>query len=1197
MPKKLPHISLSQRRLLDRVLYVAEEEFDSWPESVQELALSLASEIFIIRYNPFIPPERVKKSVFDRLDAEKVGLSEVYYNDLRQRLDTYWQEFLEDQEFKDSILDRLRQIIPPEHIVASPKALVECSTDATDLRLEIPLLMLSPGSTEEIQSIVRLASEMGFALVPRGGGSGLTGGAVPAHRHSVILSLSRMKTILEVDPAAQIICAQAGVITLTAIQAAAQKDLVLTVDPASKAASSLGGNISENAGGPFAFEYGTTLDNIYSYKMVLPDGSLIEVCRRDHPWRKILAEDTAIFDIYAEDGTLSDSVALNGEEIRATGLGKDVSNKFLGGLPGVQKEGVDGIITEACFTLHPRLEHSRTLCLEFFGRSMRNAMLVINDLVGLRDTIRREGDLVKMASLEEFGSKYVQAIEYEKKSQRYEGEPISVLLLQLDSNDTDALNAAVANIVNIAEAYDKVDVFVAGDAKEAEVFWEDRHKLSAIAKHTSGFKINEDVVIPLEAIPEFSDFLEGLNLYYLARAYRRGLNAVNQLNEIDPGDEFIQMELDITSRILKQTMGPGDIAEQELQLQISYFFRDLRSRYPDLDKELRAIRDTIFATRVVIANHMHAGDGNCHVNFPVNSNDPQMLHEVEEAVDKVFKKVLTLKGGVSGEHGIGITKINYLQKDKLEALKAYKRQIDPKNTINPGKLMQNRLETIPYTFSFNRLIQDIDKTALPQKERLIPLLRNIQTCTRCGKCKQVCPMFYPEKGFLYHPRSKNITLGALIEALYYSLMDTGEPDPDLMQDLRQLMEHCTACGKCMTVCPVKIRSHDVALNMRSFLEEKGAGGHPLKSRVLNYLGEHPERVTQAAKLAAVGQSLQSKAAPLLPASWRQKRQSPLLRGPGPALQFKNLPQALHLDQGALFVPAHLADQDELDAVLYFPGCGASLFYRSIGLATMSLLLASGKAVVLPPEHMCCGYPLLAAGCKDAYTHNRERVAERLRDHITYAANRGLRVGQLITACGTCRESLADFGLGSALQEPATHQDALQFLLHALPPGQCNLDEVLYHVSCHAEFTGVAGPKAATAYTAALASQLRTAVRQSPSCCGESGLGALTSPQIFNTIRDRKVRQLEKDCRSYAAGAPIVVGCPSCKVGLNRIAVQKGWKRDILHAAEFLAQIHLGQDWMRRCLQAVKKGKIDSRDRRQIAIAGTTTAKTGQNESL
>ncbi len=290
-----------------------------------------------------------------------------------------------------------------------------------------------------------------------------------------------MKAIISVDAEKKLLCAQTGVITLTAIAAAAKKNLLLTVDPASKAASALGGNIAENAGGPFCFEYGTTLDNIHSYTMVLPDARVIEVRRRDHPRHKILPEETAVFDIYDRDGTLTETISLAGGEIRGPGLGKDVSNKYLGGLPGVQKEGVDGIVTEACFVLHDRLPHSRVLCLEFFGRSMRSAVLVIRDVVGLRDRIRQEGDAVKISALEEFGSKYVRAINYAKKSATYEGEPISVLLLQLDSADEAALDAAVAHIVDIATPYENVDIFVAENDKQAEVFWEDRHKLSAIS--------------------------------------------------------------------------------------------------------------------------------------------------------------------------------------------------------------------------------------------------------------------------------------------------------------------------------------------------------------------------------------------------------------------------------------------------------------------------------------------------------------------------------------------------------------------------------------------------------------------------------------------------------------------------------------------------------------------------------------------
>ena len=1174
MPQKGPHISLAPERLVKRVLGLPLEEFQTWPEYLQQLALDLAEELFIIRYNPFIPAKDVRQSVNARLQAERAALSPQYYRELSGCLERFWESFESDQKFKAALISRLSAILDKEQIVSASNNLIECSTDATDLRMELPALVVFPENTSQIQGIIRLANEMGFPIVPRGGGSGLTGGAVPAKPRSVILSLSRFKEIIDVDAQARTITVQSGVITLNAIQAAAAKGMLFTVDPASKAASSIGGNVSENAGGPFAFEYGTTLDNLLSYKMVLPTGELVQVRRVDHPWHKIMPDEAAVYDILDEFGNRRETITLRGDEIRGTALGKDVTNKFLGGLPGVQKEGVDGIVTEATFTLHPILPHSRVMCLEFYGSSMRNAMYVIRDIVALRDAIRTEGDLVKLAALEEFGIKYVQAIEYSKKSNKFDGIPISVLIIQLDSTDEEAVFDAVRRIVEICAAYDNVDSFVAADEREAEVFWHDRHQLSAISKRTSGFKLNEDIVIPLEVIPDFSDFLEEQNLYYLAIAYRDALRQVQALPGIEIDDEFVRMEMDVASSIIKGKTTKEDLPEQELQLQTFFFFQHLKGKYPKLHEELSKILENMQNTRVVIANHMHAGDGNCHVNLPVNSNDPRMLSLAEEAVERIFRKVLELKGQVSGEHGIGITKIGFLAEEKIAALRAYKKKVDPNNIFNPGKLTQRDLVVVPYTFSFNRLIKDINKTALPGKESLINLLLNVQTCTRCGKCKQVCPMYLPQKGLLFHPRNKNITLGALVEAIYYSQLQNGEPETRLLGELRKILEHCTACGKCYAICPVKIRTQDVTLQMRAYLEEKGAGGHPFKNRVLNLLSQDPQTtLPRMAKIAGIGQDIGNRAVGLLPAKWRERMDSPLLRGKGPATQFKNLKEGLLLGKGNIITAKEIESKR---AVIYFPGCGASLFYRSIGMASVRLLLDAGVSVVMPPDHLCCGYPLLASGCRDQFERigaDNQKVLEGL---IRQAEAAGFVIKAVLTSCGTCREGVRNYRLKSLETRQVEFQDVVQFIIQQARGGFGQGPErLLYHAACHHEWTGVPPLKAGEIYASELGKLVGSAVSISPFCCGESGLGALTSPKIYNRLRSRKKEQLTADLSGFPADSPVIVGCPSCKIGISRSLLEMGAKREVLHSLEFLARLRHGDAWRKAFHKQLAKAAVEN----------------------
>lgn len=1253
MPYKGPHISIKSESLVNRILHINFDEFEEWPEGVRRLTIELAEELFMVRYNPFINPDTVRQSVNQSFEQARRGLAMHYANTISEGITMFWSAHDSDMAFRKEIIERLSAVVSKDSIDLRAASRVENATDATDLRLELPLLVVTPASAEEVSAVVRLANEMQFAIIPRGGGSGFTGGAIPARKRSVIVSLTKLTAVKEIDLEKMTMTVEAGVITMDAIRAASARGALFSVDPASKTASSIGGNVAENSGGPLAVEYGTTIDNILSYRMVLPTGELIEVTRQAHPRVKIEERDEAVFEVRDLSGGLRSVVRLPGAVLRKPGLGKDVTNKTLGGLPGVQKEGVDGIITEATFILHPKLKHHRVIVVEFFGSSMHNAALAINDIIALRDKFKADGGLVKLTMLEEFNSKYVQAIDYRKKSARYEGHPISVLTIQVDSDDEAALDRGAADVVAACAPYDGVDSFVARDEKEGELFWEDRHKLSAIAKRTSGFKINEDIVIPLAALPEFSLYLEELNVEYMARAYRRALQAVGRLRGVAEDDKEFNREFTYASKILKGEYPKGDphdpcaerLSDQGLQLHAVLYLNKLKGQYPDLAGKIDKIEDYMLQAQIVVASHMHAGDGNCHVNLPVNSGDVDMMAEAYEVADKVMEKAKALGGAVTGEHGIGITKIAFQDDERIAELREYKQLTDPRNIMNPAKLTQRELPVSSFTFSFNKLIQDLDQSGLPDKERLIDLLKKVQICTRCGKCKEVCAMHYPEKDMLYYPRNRNMSLGALIEAIYYSQVNSGRVDPALMRELSDMMEHCTVCGKCTAVCPVKINSEEVTLTLRSFLEAEGFGGHPLKEKVINYLAKDPAaRFPRAAKVASLGQKTANRFLPLVPPGLRGKFYNPIFNAPGPDIGYRNLYEGLRLDKGSIFVPEGAVK----GAVLYFPGCGSSLFYRGVGLAGAALLLSAGYAVVLPPELLCCGFPALAAGLLDPFALNQNNNITKLRELAERAARLGYPVSRVLTSCGSCRDGLerhfisevmkkanaagraqAQNAARNAPSDPTSEQsygapravapdpaqsetsavsqeDVFQFLSRVAPEQAAQASrasgaktpEVIYHAPCHAEWTGVAKQKAAATYAKALERSAGVLPVVAPGCCAESGTGGMTSPLVYNKLRARKKLSLEQAIPLAAEGAPVLVGCPSCRMGITRTLMGMKDKRPVLHTLEFLAERQFGPDWRGRLRKLLGGSPADADGLRRVNMDGLAAVRmvAGEAES-
>ena len=282
-------------------------------------------------------------------------------------------------ERRAEVKRRLSAITDPDNIRFDGFARVTHVTDATDWRIEYPFVVLTPDREEEIAPLVRALFELKLTIIPRSGGTGYTGGAVPLHPDTAVINMEKfdrhsgpvMRRLPGVEGEHPVIECGAGCVTRRIEEAAAAAGLVFAVDPASADACCIGGNVAINAGGKKAALWGTTIDNLAWWKMVDVNGRMIRVERVNHNFGRIHEVETAEFDIHelSDEGTVvrTERLSIPGRTFRKAGLGKDVTNKLLNGLPAIQKEGTDGIIVSAAFVLHRMPDFGRTVCLEFYG--------------------------------------------------------------------------------------------------------------------------------------------------------------------------------------------------------------------------------------------------------------------------------------------------------------------------------------------------------------------------------------------------------------------------------------------------------------------------------------------------------------------------------------------------------------------------------------------------------------------------------------------------------------------------------------------------------------------------------------------------------------------------------------------------------------------------------------------------------------
>ncbi|MBN2526654.1 MAG: DUF3683 domain-containing protein [Deltaproteobacteria bacterium] len=1068
----------------------------------------------------------------------------------------------------EKLVRALGGVIGKENVSMNPMAIISHITDATDWRLYAPVGIARPSLCDQMPALVRTIVQQGYQIIARGAGTGLTGGAVPADSKCIVINTERLNRIYPIEnrtldtPEGSVACkvvrVEAGAITENVMKHAAAEKLVFASDPTSAWASTIGGNISENAGGKSAVKWGTTIDNVLSFNIVTPNGETLLVERIAHPLRKIVPGDTVTFQITNRDRQVVKQISLQSDEVRKPGLWKDITNKALGGVPGIQKEGTDGIITEAVFVLYDAYPIRKTFCLEFFGDNFNEASRVIEQIT----TAFSLEDDAALVALEHFDGEYIKAIQYKVKS-NVSHSPKAVLLIDMAAHHETDLELGEKKITTIISRSASTEVHVAQSPKEAAAFWHDRHQLGAIAKRTNAFKLNEDIVLPLKSLAPFTDWVERINLREERFVQNKAINQLlAQLQRVQQRAGTVDISEKIPALLNRCTSAAAalaDVADTQLPLRTAMSMlrkniQDILSGYDKWQNTFFAILDDTLNTVLVMATHMHAGDGNVHVNIPVFSNDAEMMERAELLVDELMAQTIELGGVVSGEHGIGITKIKYLDDDIITSLNHHRAQYDPQRVMNPGKLDSKTILQRVFTPSFNLL--ELEARIL-KRGKLEELANHIAHCVRCGKCKGDCCVFHPQQNLYFHPRNKNLAIGALIEAILFDAQRNRDTEFELLRELEEIADHCTICHKCAKPCPVDIDTGEISILERNLLEERGIKHSASATKLtLRYLSStsgafnslvHGSVLFMGSRMQALATALTKplrKIKPLAQTYPLQLLDAPML--PAPMKTLRDVLPACGPNQVLVFE----GDESSETTVFYFPGCGSERMTADISLAALFLLLNAGHRVILPPPFLCCGFPI-SVNAKREF-HNRlvlrdTIILSQIREMFSY-----LDFAAVAITCGTCKEALEQMGIGAIFKAPIQDVMAIMDIQVANAAGS-----VLYHRPCHDSLED-AGPE--------IIERMGCSVSTIPHCCAEAGTLALSRPDISAAMRAKKRAAIES-VLSQTGARSILTNCPSCVQGLGK---QRSLGIQATHMTVYAAMQVGGKDWKKQLLARLKQ---------------------------
>lgn len=359
-------------------------------------------------------------------------------------------------EVSAAIISQFQTILGEENVIVDPEKRYTYSHDETEDYSFLPDVVLIPSSADEISQIMKLCNEYLIPVTPRGGGTGLSGGSLPVEK-GVVISMERFNKILNIDELNLQATVEPGVITEVFQNAVKEKGLFYPPDPASRGTCFIGGNVSENSGGPKAVKYGVTRDYVLNLEVVLPTGDII--------W--------------------------TGANVLKNSTGYNLTQLMCG------SEGTLGIITKIVFKLRGLSKKSVTLLIPFSTNA--EACKAIAEI--FRAGIQPSGMefFEREAALKTID--YCEKIYGTNVNTPFPEGMDAYLLCELDGNDDEILMRDAERIMQVTEQFKVGEILFADTAAQKEELWKIRENISP-AVNAYSLTRAEDVVAPRGNLPK-----------------------------------------------------------------------------------------------------------------------------------------------------------------------------------------------------------------------------------------------------------------------------------------------------------------------------------------------------------------------------------------------------------------------------------------------------------------------------------------------------------------------------------------------------------------------------------------------------------------------------------------------------------------------------------------------------------------------